>query len=334
MTFRNQHIRMLPSFALALALTLGGPSSAFAEPPSSTGSTSPTEKTVEEKALEQQISDQEQIAHGHVAIDQGHVDIGPKFVDGQWKLMIHDDHDAEPVWRSPEDVVLKSGDAALLPKPEDAAYDFVQANPGDEVYVVPQTEKSGVVWPGWNTQDPETERRLGTGGTLSMEGVEGPGQFSLYLENGNFAGPQVLWNSADDAGQDIWVPKNSHTHANWVFTRPGVYFVTVRAHAKLADGTEVSDTQRLQFAVGDSTDVESVFARAKALGEPKPASQADASSGASAGPSSGADKGTDTATMIMVGAGSVILLGGGIAFWVSARGRRAKEAASVEERRP
>jgi surface-anchored protein len=143
----------------------------------------------------------------------------------------------------------------------------------------------------------------------------------------------VLWNSTDDASQDIWVPKNSHTHANWVFTRPGAYFVTVRAHAKLADGTEVSDTQRLQFAVGDSTDAESVFAQAKVLGEPKSVREADASSGASSDPSSGTDEGVDTATLILLGAGFVILFGGGAAFWVSLRGRRAKEAASVEERR-
>lgn len=247
--------------AAIAALTAAGlanaglpPASAETSPPAAGASqAAETNRTIDEKALEQRLSADEPISHGHLEIGHGHVDIGPKFVNGRWTLMIHDDHEVTPTWRSPDDVVFRVHDTAKLPVPDDAAYDFVAAHPGQEVYVVPQTEMPGVVWPGWNTQDPEVQRRLGTGATLTFEGVRGPGEFSVHLENGNFSGPQVLWNSQQDSPQDIWVPKNSHTHANWIFTKPGPYLVQVKASATLSDGQEVSETRLLKFAVGDAT---------------------------------------------------------------------------------
>lgn len=222
-------------------------------------------KSAEEKALEQTLSSDEPVVEGRHEISAGHVDMGPKFVEGSWELMFHDDSTDTPVWRDPADVVLKGGDAAKMQVPDDPRYSFVQAGAGSEVFVIPQTELAGVVWPGWNTQDPEVVGRLGRGVTFTLEGVEGPGGFTLYLENGNFGAPQVLWTSDSGEPQDIWVEPNVHTHANWVFTRSGVYFVTVRVHAELADGTTVEDTARLQFAVGSQTTAEQVFDAASAL---------------------------------------------------------------------
>ncbi|MFW0110072.1 choice-of-anchor M domain-containing protein [Rothia sp. P13129] len=243
--------------------------------------------SVQERALEQTLSADSPIGTEKTVIPQGHVDMGPKFVDGQWRLMLHDDHGQSPVWRHLSDVVLQGNDDAKLPVPDDPRYAFVQASAGEDVYVIPQTERSGVVWPGWNSQDPEVVSRLGEGMTLTLEKVEGPGQMSLYLENGNFSAPQVLWNSADTQAQDIWVDSNSHVHANWVFTKPGAYFVTVKAHATLADGTKVSDTARLQFAVGSALNPQEVFAQA----ESKPEDSSDSDSVQSA-PSS--DTSTDS----------------------------------------
>ncbi|MFW0155936.1 choice-of-anchor M domain-containing protein [Rothia sp. P6271] len=229
--------------------------------------------SVQERALEQTLSSDAPIGTEHVVISQGHVDMGPKFVDGQWRLMLHDDHGQSPVWRHLSDVVLHGNDDAKLPVPDDPRYAFVHASAGDDVYVIPQTERSGVVWPGWNSQDPEVVSRLGEGMTLTLEKVEGPGQMSLYLENGNFSAPQVLWNSADTQAQDIWVDNNSHVHANWVFTKPGAYFVTVKAHGTLADGTKVSDTERLQFAVGNVLNPQELFTQAES--EPAESSSPD-----------------------------------------------------------
>ena len=80
--------------------------------------------------------------------------MGPRFTDGKFQLMIHDDHAATPIWRSVDDVLYRGSDAALRQVPDDDRYSFVGAQPGEQVYVIPQTETKGVVWPGWTTQDP------------------------------------------------------------------------------------------------------------------------------------------------------------------------------------
>lgn len=324
-------------------------------------------KSAEEKALEQTLSSDEPVIEGRHEISAGHVDMGPKFVEGSWELMFHDDSTDTPVWRDPADVVLKGGDAAKMQVPDDPRYSFVQAEAGSEVFVIPQTELAGVVWPGWNTQDPEVVGRLGRGVTFTLEGVEGPGGFTLYLENGNFGAPQVLWTSDSGEPQDIWVEPNVHTHANWVFTQPGVYFVTVRVHAELADGTTVEDTARLQFAVGSQTTAEQVFDAASALpaldsSDGAGATESDASAdqetkdsapastetaGGTGADSSGVDdSGADSTGQAVssgeqagdeagglpvaawVGIGVALMLGAGGALWaVLRRGARAKDEA-------
>ncbi|XCB30255.1 TIGR03769 domain-containing protein [Arcanobacterium hippocoleae] len=49
---------------------------------------------------------------------------------------------------------------------------------------------------------------------------------------------------------------NTHTHANWVFTEPGVHLVRVTAQAQLKNGETVSDTKILRFAVSDTANAQ------------------------------------------------------------------------------
>ena len=256
-------MKVSPRFTTTLALAaLLVPASALA--PSAYAAEE--NKSAEERALEQTLSPDEPVVSGQHEIAAGHVDMGPAFVEGSWELMFRDDSTTEPVWRDPAEVVLRGNDTAMMAVPDDPRYSFVQASPGEQVYVIPQTELAGVVWPGWNTQNPQVVERLGRGVTFTLEAVEGPGGFSMYLENGTFGAPEVLWTSDATDPQDIFVEPNVHTHANWVFTAPGAYYLTVRAHAELADGTVVSDTARLLFAVGSAVTNEQVFAGADALG--------------------------------------------------------------------
>lgn len=208
--------------------------------------------------LDQTIDAAEPIVHGDHVIASGHVDMGPKFDAGQWRFLIHDDaHKADAgapsVWRYPDETVLRVVDAAELRVPDDRAYSFVGASPGTTVWVVPQTQNPDVIWTGWNTQDPTVMQRVDRGATFSVTGVEGPGVLTVYLQSGDFGAPQVLWDSRKSEAQPTWVDANTHTHANWVFTKPGVYLVQMQASATLTDGSTVSDTQLLRFAVGSDT---------------------------------------------------------------------------------
>jgi surface-anchored protein len=216
----------------------------------------------EDPALGQRIDGDQAVATGNAVLDRGHVDLGPAYVDGEWRLMVHDDASDPPVWRDPADVVLRIADAAMVPAPDDPAYGFLGAAPGAPVHVVSQTQQPDVVWIGWNTQHPQVMDRIDRGVTLSLLGVQGPGQLSVYLQSGDFGPPEVLWSSAEPGPQAIWVDVNTHTHANWVATEPGVYLVRIEARADLHDGSTERAVADLRLAVGDTTSTDEALTAA------------------------------------------------------------------------
>ncbi|EHB87420.1 hypothetical protein HMPREF0737_01754 [Rothia mucilaginosa M508] len=275
--------RSLSALALSASLMLAPLGVAHAETTPATAesaSAQPSDSNLSrgERALTQTLSAEQPVASGRIEISAGHVDMGPRFNNGKFELMLHDDHGETPVWRSLDEVIYRGSDQAILEVPNDPRYSFVGAPAGSKVYVIPQTETKGVIWPGWNTQDPQLVSKLNRGVNLTLEQVSGPGTFSLYLENGNFSAPQVLWSSTKSEPQKLWVEKNTHTHANWVFTAPGEYLLKVTASAELSDGSTVSDTRYLKFAVGDSASADALYAmEAQARGS-SGSSSSDASS--------------------------------------------------------
>ena len=285
---RSSRSRALPALALGASLMLAPLGVAHAETTPATAesaSAQPGDSNLSrgERALTQTLSAEQPVASGRTEISAGHVDMGPRFNNGKFELMLHDDHGESPVWRSLDEVIYRGSDKAILEVPNDPRYSFVGAPAGSKVYVIPQTETKGVIWPGWNTQDPQLVSKLNRGVNLTLEQVSGPGTFSLYLENGNFSAPQVLWSSTKSEPQKLWVEKNTHTHANWVFTAPGEYLLKVTASAELSDGSTVTDTRYLKFAVGDSASADTLYAmEAQARGSGSASSDASSSSASQA----------------------------------------------------
>ncbi|WP_058235201.1 choice-of-anchor M domain-containing protein [Devriesea agamarum] len=222
----------------------------------------PTIQQPVDPALTQQVNANEPIAPKGtpVAISAGHVDMGPRYLNGTWELMIRDDSSQTPIWRHIDDVVLVVSDAGRQTLPAGHDYDFTGARAGQTVYTVPQQEIPGVVWLGWNTQAPEVAHSARDGVTLSYEGHQGPGQATVFLQSGNFGKPQQLFSSAIDHAQSIFVDLGTHTHANWVFTEPGIHQLRIGARTTLADGTTVTDARQLRFAVGQGTDPQQALA--------------------------------------------------------------------------
>lgn len=148
-------------------------------------------------------------------------------------------------------------DIGLLAVPEGEDYPFLGAPAGAQVHAVPQVEVPGVVWLGWNTQDPPVVTAAPQGVTLRFHGVQGPGRMTLFLQPGNFAPPQLLVDGSllaqpgDAPPQDLFVEINTHTHANWVFTEPGIYLVDIEARAQGPDGSSYSSSATVRFAIGD-----------------------------------------------------------------------------------
>ncbi|MER7457970.1 choice-of-anchor M domain-containing protein [Micromonospora sp. NPDC126480] len=274
--------------------------------------------------LSQSIAADQPLATGRTTLATGHVDIGPRYVDDRWTLLIHDGTQAQPVWRDPDDTLLRVSDAALQTVPDDPAYAFLGIEAGKRAYVVPQVQDQDVVWLGWNTQDPRVMQTIDRGVTLSLLGVRGPGTLTTYLQSGNFAPPQPLWRSAETTAQPFWVEVNTHTHANWVFSAPGVYLVAVQVSADLVNGEKVSATRTLRFAVGDATSADEAFAAVADI--PAPTGQEPSGEDPAA-----ADEGAggSRTPLIMALAGSAVVLALGLVFLLL-RGRGARRRAEQE----
>lgn len=284
--------------------------------------------------LAQVIPANQPIVHGNHVISTGHVDMGPRFDNGKWRFLIADDaHKADAnavsVWRYPAETVLQVADQAQLKIPDDKNYSFIGAQPGSTAWVIPETQNPNVVWAGWNTQDPTVMAKLDRGATLTVSGIQGPGNLVVYLQSGSFGQPQVLWDSRKNAQQPIWVDTNTHTHANWVFTKAGVYMMRITAAANLKDGTKVSDTEYIRFAVGSQTSTDSAFS-AKWTGPAMPTAKSGAagasnSSSDAAGNNNAAAKQSSLVPIliwVLVGLAVVMAIGFTFAIISSNRTRR------------
>ncbi|ONI88746.1 hypothetical protein ALI22I_17285 [Saccharothrix sp. ALI-22-I] len=198
-----------------------------------------------------------QAAAEQVVISDGHVDLGPRFVDGQWTVQLRDDTGDEPQWRALSDVVLHVNDTARTAVPDDPAYDFL-GDRGSPIWVLPQVEQSGVVWPGWNTQDPEVTAAIDREVTWRLHGVQGPGRFTLFL-SGNFGAPTTIFGGTAPTPQETGIEVGTHVHGNWVFSAPGTYLLDLEMAASTKDRREVADRRVLRVHVGDDTDPRSAF---------------------------------------------------------------------------
>ncbi|MDG4778923.1 choice-of-anchor M domain-containing protein [Micromonospora sp. WMMD961] len=274
--------------------------------------------------LDQSIAADQPLASGRTTLATGHVDIGPRYVDNRWTLLIHDGTQAQPVWRDPDEALLRVSDAALQTVPDDPAYAFLGIEAGKRAYVVPQVQNQDVVWLGWNTQDPRVMQTIDRGVTLTLLGVRGPGTLTTYLQSGNFAPPQPLWRSAEATAQPFWVEVNTHTHANWVFSAPGVYLVAVQVSADLVDGETVSATGTLRFAVGDATSADEALAAVADI--PAPAGQEPPADG----PAAADDRADGSPTLLIAAlAGTAVALALGLVI-LMLRGRGARRRAEQE----
>ena len=245
-------------------------------------------RAADDPALDQTVGADEEASTESAIIGTGHVDIGPRMVDGQWSVALRDDSGAHPVWRDPDRTVLRVSDAALMAAPTGSDYAFMGAQAGEQYYVVPQTQNPDVVWLGWNTQDPGVVSAIDRGATMRIGSVSGPGRTWMFLQDGTFGKPRLLVDGQSGQAQDVWVDASTHVHANWVFTAPGVYTAALTFSARTTDGQQLSASTTLRFAVGSQTSADEAFAAA-------PAGAAEAGAAGSAGSAGSAGGGGSAA---------------------------------------
>jgi putative ABC transporter-associated repeat protein len=244
-------------------------------------------------------------ATDQVVIGNGHVDLGPRFVDGKWTIQLRDDTADPAVWRPLENAVIQATSKARVAVPDDPAYTFL-GKPGQQVWVIPQVQQAGVVWPGWNTQDREVATRVDREVTWSLEGVRGPGAFTLFL-NSDFGKPSPVFDSRKPFPQQTGIDVNTHVHGNWTFDAGGTYLLDVSMTAELTDGSTVTDRRTLRIYAGDG-DARTAFAT-----EATPSSDSPAPASTPA-PASASAEGGSRLPWIAGGAGLLILLAAAIFF--------------------
>ena len=244
--------------------------------------------------LAQSVAAHEEWSNEASEISAGHVDLGPRLIDGQWRAGLRHDADGGAVWRDPNQTVLRVSDAAIMTAPDSADYPFLADVAGKPVYVVPQTQNPNVVWLGWNTQDPAVTATIDRGLTMRVGPVSGPGRAWLFLQSGTFGKPLLLADSAAAPG-DVWIDSGTHVHANWAFSAPGTYTATVTFLGTTTAGEAVSASTTLRFAVGDAASASEALAMAAPATSSAAATSGSAAQGAGSSgsaPSGGAPQGT------------------------------------------
>ncbi len=189
------------------------------------------------------------VGTGRKVFADGHIDMGPQVSGNGWIIRIRDDTVSPPVWRELADVVLHAVPASKIEVPQGSDYAFL-GSPGSSVWMLPQVQQSGILWPGWNTQDPSVVSGTQGDTTWRLNSVTGPGKFKLFL-TGSFGKPQVLFDSDRSLPQSMSIPPNTHAHGNWAFTAEGIYRLGVTMTAAKAGGGSLSDTKTLVVAVGN-----------------------------------------------------------------------------------
>mgnify|MGYP000888169955 CR=1 FL=1 len=317
----------------AFLVIVGAPSS-FADP-------SP------DPELAQSVAAHEEWSNEASEISVGHVDLGPRLIDGQWRAGLRHDAETGAVWRDPNQTVLRVADAAIMTAPDSADYPFLADVAGKPVYVVPQTQNPGVVWLGWNTQDPAVTATIDRGLTMRVGPVSGPGRAWLFLQSGTFGKPLLLADSGAAPG-DVWIDSGTHVHANWAFSAPGTYTATVTFLGTTTAGEAVSASTTLRFAVGDATSASDVLAMAAPAAAPAdgasapssasstgaaPAGSGAADPAGSASSASGAASGglPDWAFLAIIAVAAASLLVIGALVVARSRRSRAEQAAAIAE---
>lgn len=204
-----------------------------------------------------------------VTIDRGHVDVGPVSSDGGATMALVDDsrtHARQTVLRDPESVRLSVPDhakhvrgdvsaaevrkAGLSGRPvfPDHAYDFLGAK-GTPVWVLPQNQTDGLVWPGFSTERMPTED-YPDGVNLTLTPISAPDKGAWWAFTAGLSNDVTMLGSSEKP-HEIVNKAPAHIHNNWVFTKPGTYVIGVSASGKNASGQFNVTQKKMTFVVGD-----------------------------------------------------------------------------------
>lgn len=145
-----------------------------------------------------------------------------------------------------------------LPDVEDAhttvaaGYDYI-APEGTDIFYIPSTRTRGLLYPGLGAEGirPGALKDNTINLELVRSSVPEGGRAEVFTESGR-DNPRVF--STNDQLAPHTITAGGHEHLSWAFTREGIYQLTFRATATLADGTPVSSEATYTIAVGTNAE--------------------------------------------------------------------------------
>ncbi|HZX03514.1 choice-of-anchor M domain-containing protein [Kribbella sp.] len=182
-------------------------------------------------------------AQAATTISAGHVDaIDVGWTGSALTLDLLDGTVTPAVQRDPADVVLNAVSASKTTVPSNSAYAFL-GTAGSPVWILPQTQVSGIVWPGFDTEGVPSGVLSGNTLNVKLVSVSGPAAMSVYTTN-SFGTPTIWFNSGDGLPDTRALAINTHAHANWAFRAAGTYTAVFEVTATTAGGTAISTGQK------------------------------------------------------------------------------------------
>lgn len=179
-----------------------------------------------------------------------HTDAVSTFLDGgELRLGTKADTPENGTRYAAEDVWFHVDDASRQTLP--AGFEFI-APEGTQVWVAPEANPAGQqLWAGFSTEGVPAGAIANDLTTFTLVEARTPdsGSVEVYTGGGGLTPVTRLWSS--DEEHRTFALGRVHRHANWAFTRPGRYELTVRAQATIG-GSAVSDTATYTFYVGDT----------------------------------------------------------------------------------
>ncbi|MDO4791153.1 MAG: TIGR03773 family transporter-associated surface protein [Buchananella hordeovulneris] len=191
-------------------------------------------------------------AAGAVVLNDGHIDVASTLENGRLLTWIKDTTTGgEPIWRDPAKTILQALPASKTVLPKHPKWSFIGAA-GTPVYLLPQKQRDGILWPGWSTEHIDSAATTGGVG-WKLISATGPGHVSIF-DTDTFGNPRIYFATANGVGPEDYavIPKRTHAHGSWAFTAPGVYCLGMQRAAELPSGTTVSSNFTLALAVGEA----------------------------------------------------------------------------------
>lgn len=130
-------------------------------------------------------------------------------------------------------------------------FEFTKAA-GKQAWMIPQTQNFSGIWAGWNTEDIENGYVDGDRVTLGLNQKKSvvPAGANVEIFQTGFNGVDRKMSLTDPKHASFVQPSNSHVHANWVFTREGIYRLVFDVSASIR-GKRVAAEQEYVFVVGN-----------------------------------------------------------------------------------